>query len=194
MRNTRFTRRDVLKGSAALAGRDRVRRSRCARRRRRRRGDHAALIEAAKKEGKSPSTPRWTSISRSGSARRSRQKYPGIAVRVERSGAERVFTAHRPGIQRQHLRRRRRQHRRRRALHHLEAQRLARAISAGGGRASTTTRPTTTRTGFSIVTRILVSPIAYNTNLVKKEDAPKSFNDLLDPKWAGKMVKGASGL
>jgi iron(III) transport system substrate-binding protein len=41
-----------------------------------------------------------------------------------------------------------------------------------------------------IVTRILVSPIAYNTELVKKEDAPKSFKDLLDPKWAGKLVKG----
>ncbi len=25
---------------------------------------------------------------------------------------------------------------------------------------------------------------------MKKEDAPKSFKDLLDPKWAGKMVKG----
>ena len=40
-----------------------------------------------------------------------------------------------------------------------------------------------------VTTRILVSPIGYNTNLVKKEDAPKSFADLLDPKWAGKMVK-----
>ena len=40
-----------------------------------------------------------------------------------------------------------------------------------------------------MTTRILVSPIAYNTNLVKKEDAPKSFADLLDPKWKGKMVK-----
>ncbi|MPZ41743.1 MAG: extracellular solute-binding protein, partial [Rhizobiales bacterium] len=44
--------------------------------------------------------------------------------------------------------------------------------------------------GLNIVTRILVSPIAYNTDLVKKDDAPKSFKDLLDPKWAGKMVKG----
>jgi iron(III) transport system substrate-binding protein len=42
----------------------------------------------------------------------------------------------------------------------------------------------------SIVTRILVSPIAYNTQLVKKEDVPRSFKDLLDPKWAGKMCKG----
>jgi iron(III) transport system substrate-binding protein len=41
-----------------------------------------------------------------------------------------------------------------------------------------------------VVTRILVSPIAYNTKLVKAEEAPKSFKDLLDPKWAGKLVKG----
>ena len=31
--------------------------------------------------------------------------------------------------------------------------------------------------------------LGYNTNLVKAEDAPKSFADLLDPKWMGKMVK-----
>ena len=43
--------------------------------------------------------------------------------------------------------------------------------------------------GLHVTTRILVSPIAYNTNLVKKEEAPKSFADLLDPKWAGKIVK-----
>jgi iron(III) transport system substrate-binding protein len=28
---------------------------------------------------------------------------------------------------------------------------------------------------------------AYNTNAVKKEDLPKSFKDLLDPKWKGKL-------
>lgn len=26
---------------------------------------------------------------------------------------------------------------------------------------------------------------AYNTNSVKAEDAPKTFQDLLDPKWSG---------
>jgi iron(III) transport system substrate-binding protein len=44
--------------------------------------------------------------------------------------------------------------------------------------------------GMFATTRIWLSSIAYNTNLVKAEDAPKSFADLLDPKWAGKMVKG----
>ena len=32
-------------------------------------------------------------------------------------------------------------------------------------------------------------PIGYNTDLVKPEEAPKSFADLLDPKWKGKIVK-----
>ena len=31
--------------------------------------------------------------------------------------------------------------------------------------------------------------IGYNTSLVKREEAPKSYADLLDPKWMGKMVK-----
>src|SRR5882757_1447533 len=44
--------------------------------------------------------------------------------------------------------------------------------------------------GMAVTTRLWLSSIAYNTNLVKAEDAPKSFADLLDAKWAGKMVKG----
>jgi iron(III) transport system substrate-binding protein len=36
----------------------------------------------------------------------------------------------------------------------------------------------------------LLSPIGYNTNLVKREDAPDSFAALLDPKWKGRIVKG----
>ena len=44
--------------------------------------------------------------------------------------------------------------------------------------------------GMFATSRIWLSSIAYNTNLVKPDDAPKSFADLLDPKWAGKMVKG----
>ena len=41
--------------------------------------------------------------------------------------------------------------------------------------------------------RVTLCPIAYNTNLVKAEEAPKSFADLLDPKWAGKIVKAHPG-
>src|SRR5581483_7834885 len=41
--------------------------------------------------------------------------------------------------------------------------------------------------------RLWLSVIAYNTTLVKPEDAPKSFADLLDPKWAGKIVKAHPG-
>ena len=38
-----------------------------------------------------------------------------------------------------------------------------------------------------------MSVIGYNTNMVKREEAPKSFADLLDPKWMGKMVKAHPG-
>ncbi len=35
---------------------------------------------------------------------------------------------------------------------------------------------------------------AYNTNLVKKEDLPKTYQDLLDPKWKGKLAMEAQDL
>ena len=37
--------------------------------------------------------------------------------------------------------------------------------------------------------RATLSVIARNTELVKPDEAPKGFLDLLDPKWAGKIVK-----
>jgi iron(III) transport system substrate-binding protein len=43
--------------------------------------------------------------------------------------------------------------------------------------------------GFYATVRSSLCVIAYNTGLVKREDAPKSFADLLDPKWKGKIVK-----
>src|SRR5262249_17395441 len=43
--------------------------------------------------------------------------------------------------------------------------------------------------GLFVTTRIWLAPLGYNTNLVKAADAPRSFADLLDPRWAGKMVK-----
>ncbi len=38
-------------------------------------------------------------------------------------------------------------------------------------------------TSCFVVTRVL----AYNTNLVKPKDVPRSYEDLLDPKWKGKL-------
>jgi iron(III) transport system substrate-binding protein len=38
--------------------------------------------------------------------------------------------------------------------------------------------------GMFATTRVWLSSIAYNTNLVKPQDAPTSFKDLLDPKWS----------
>lgn len=36
-------------------------------------------------------------------------------------------------------------------------------------------------------TRLNVFAMAYNTNLVKKEELPKTYADLLDPRWKGKL-------
>lgn len=34
----------------------------------------------------------------------------------------------------------------------------------------------------------ILHPIGYNTNLVSAADAPKTWDDLLDPKWKGKII------
>src|SRR5688500_5882588 len=85
----RVSRRDVLKGSSALALTTFATPSRAAARPAS--AITPALIEAAKKEGKAV----WyTSVDLPLAERVARSfetKYPGVAVRVERSGAERVF-------------------------------------------------------------------------------------------------------
>jgi iron(III) transport system substrate-binding protein len=47
--------------------------------------------------------------------------------------------------------------------------------------------------GLFATGRIWLSSIGYNTDQVKREDAPKSLADLLDPKWMGMMVKAHPG-
>jgi iron(III) transport system substrate-binding protein len=151
-----------------------------------------ALIEAAKKEGQliyytSTDLPVAEKLAKAFEA-----KYPGIAVRVERTGAERVFqrigqeyssnihavdvvnssdAAHfivwkRDGI-----------------LAPYVPEDVAKFYPAEHKDAD----------GQFASFRVWLSIIAYNTNLVKAEEAPNSFADLLDPKWKGKIVKAHPG-
>ena len=189
MRNS-FSRRDLLKGSSALAlGLSSTRVLAAA--------PPAtavtpALIEAAKKEGKvlyytSIDLPMAEKIARAFEA-----KFPGIAVRVERTGAERVFqriaqeyssriyavdvvnssdAAHlivwkRDGI-----------------LAPYVPEDIAKHYPAEHKDAD----------GLFASFRLGLSVIAYNSSLVKAADAPRSFADLLDPKWKGKMIKAHPG-
>jgi len=41
--------------------------------------------------------------------------------------------------------------------------------------------------GEWIATRLNIFAAAYNTNLIKKEEVPKSYEDLKDPKWKGRL-------
>jgi iron(III) transport system substrate-binding protein len=188
MRNSRFTRRTVLKGGTALAATavfaEPIRAQAPAPA-----AITPALIEAAKKEGK---LAFYTAMDLAFAQRLGKtfeEKFPGISVRVERSGAERVFT--RIGQE-----------------YTANIRAVDVANTADAAHCIVWTRngwlepylPEEVAkhygkdyydpNGLFVVTRILVSPIAYNTKLVKAEEAPKSFKDLLDPKWAGKMVKG----
>jgi iron(III) transport system substrate-binding protein len=150
-----------------------------------------ALIEAAKKEGQviyytSTDLPVAEKLAKAFEA-----KYSGIAVRVERTGAERVFqrigqeyssNIHAVDVVNSSD-----------AAHFIVWKRdgiLAPYVPEDVG-----TYPVEHRDvdGQFASFRVWLSIIAYNTNLVKAEDAPKSFADLLDPKWKGKIVKAHPG-
>jgi iron(III) transport system substrate-binding protein len=47
--------------------------------------------------------------------------------------------------------------------------------------------------GYYADWRATLSVMGYNTNLVAEKDAPKSYADLLDPRWKGKLVKSHPG-
>ena len=182
-----FSRRDVLKGSTALiAGTVFAEPVRAA-------PPPAeaitpALIEAAKKEGKCTFYTAMDLQFAEKLGKTFEEKFPGIATRVERSGAERVFTR----IGQEYSSN----------VHAVDvantadqahviiwkrngwlAQYVPEEVVKNYGEAYYDPE------GFEVVTRVLVSPFGINTNLVKMEDAPKSFADLLDSKWSGKMVK-----
>ena len=181
-----LSRRDVLKASAAAAGGLFASPSRAAA------PEPTAitpsLIEAAKKEGKlfyytSVDLPLAEKIAKSFEA-----AYPGIAVRVERSGAERVFqrigqeyASRIYGVDVVNSSD---------AAHFILWKRdgiLAPFLPADVAMHYPADHKDAD--GMFASFRVSLSPIAYNTDLVKREEAPKSFADLLDPKWTGKIVK-----
>jgi iron(III) transport system substrate-binding protein len=186
MRYGKITRRDILKGSSALAVStlfaEPVRAAAPPAE-----AITPALIEAAKKEGKCAfyTAMDLTLAERLG---KSFEAKFGIPVRVERSGAERVFTRiaqeYSSNIH---------------AVDVVNTSDQAHCIvwKRNGWLAQCLPEEVVKHydktyydaEGFEVVTRVLLSPIGYNTTLVKPEDVPKSFTDLLDPKWAGKMVK-----
>jgi iron(III) transport system substrate-binding protein len=187
MRKQTFSRRNVLKGSAALAiGTVFAEPLRAA-------APPAeaitpALIEAAKKEGKCTF---YTAMDLQFAEKLGKDfevKFPGINVRVERSGAERVFTR----IGQEYSSN----------VHAVDVVNTADQSHCIVWKKNGWIAPYLPEEvvkhydkefydpeGFEVVTRVLVSPFGINTDLVKMVDAPKSFADLLDPKWAGKMVK-----
>jgi iron(III) transport system substrate-binding protein len=188
MTKHRFSRRDVLKGSTALAAAT-VFASPIKAAPPPAAAITPELIEAAKKEGK---VTFYTAMDLQFAQQLGKVfegKFPGIAVRVERNGAERIFSriAQEYGSN----------------VHAVDVVNTADAAHCIVWKRNNWLEPYLPEDvakhfgkqyydpdGFHATTRILVSPIAYNTNLVKKEEAPKSFADLLDPKWAGKLVKG----
>jgi len=145
------------------------------------------LIEAAKKEGKVVFYTSTDLQVSEGLAKAFEAKYPGITVRVERSGAERVMQR----IGQEHAAN----------VHAADAVEstdivhflywkrlgwLAPYVPVDVARWPAHARDID---GFYATPRATFSVIGYNTTLLKPEDAPKSYADLLDAKWQGKIVK-----
>src|ERR1700757_2117854 len=151
-----------------------------------------ALIEAARKEGQ---VIWYTSLDLPAAERVAKafeEKYSGIAVRVERTGAERVFqrigqeyssNIHAVDVVNSSD-----------AAHFIVWKRDG-ILDAYVPEDVAKYYPPEHRDadGQFASWRVFLSIIAYNTGLVKPEEAPKSFADLLDPKWKGKIVKAHPG-
>jgi iron(III) transport system substrate-binding protein len=185
----RVTRRGVLAGSAAMVAASYAVQVRAAAEPQK---ITPALIQAAKKEGKlswytSVDLPVAEKIAKAFEA-----AYPGVSMKVERSGAERIFQ--RIGQEYQsriyncdvvnssdaaHL------------IIWKRASMLASFLPEEV--AKYFPKEHWDPDGMYASWRVTLSPIAYNTNQVKAEDAPKGFMDLLAPKWSGKIVKAHPG-
>jgi iron(III) transport system substrate-binding protein len=147
-----------------------------------------ALVEAARREGKvlyytSVDLPLAEKIAKSFEA-----KFSGIAVRTERSGAERNFQR----IGQEYASR----------IYAVDVVNSSDAAHFIAWKRDGLLAPVVPEDvamhypaehsdgdGMFASFRVTLSAIGYNTNLVRAEEAPKSFADLLDPKWLGKIVK-----
>ena len=191
MKKWRFSRRQVLKGTTALAAAStfaspiRAQAPAAA-------AIDQKLLDAAKKEGKvvwytAVDLPVAEKVARAFEA-----KHPGIAVRVERSGAERVFqrigqeyssNIHAVDVVNSSD-----------AAHFIVWKRdgiLAPYVPEDVAKHFPAEHKDPD--GMFASFRLWGCVIGYNTSMVKKEEAPKSFKDLLDPKWTGKLVKAHPG-
>jgi iron(III) transport system substrate-binding protein len=153
---------------------------------------NAELIEGAKKEGK---VIWYTATDVQVSERAAKafeQKYPGLKVQVERSGSERVFQR----ISQEYGSK----------IHNADVIETSDAVhfllfkkqgwlqpAVPADVAKHWPKEVRDPDGQYAAYRSHLSVIAYNTKLVKAEDAPKSHKDLLDPKWRGRIVKAHPG-
>jgi iron(III) transport system substrate-binding protein len=150
------------------------------------------LIDAAKKEGK---VVWYTAVDVAVAEKVAKDfetRYPGIPVRVERTGGERLFQ--RIG---QELKSN---------IHACDVVQSSDAAHFIVWKKDGILAPYVPEDvakhypaehkdpdGMFATWRSWLCVVGYNTNLVKKEEAPKSFKDLLDPKWTGKIVKAHPG-
>jgi iron(III) transport system substrate-binding protein len=150
------------------------------------------LIAAARREGK---LSYYTSIDLPVAERIAKAfeaRFPGVAVRVERTGAERVFQR----IGQEYSSR----------IHAVDVVNSSDAAHLIVWKRNGWLAPYVSEDiarhyaaehkdadGQFAAFRLMLSVIAYNTNMVKAEEAPKSHADLLDPKWKGKIVKAHPG-
>jgi iron(III) transport system substrate-binding protein len=151
----------------------------------------AALIQAARKEGKvvwytSLAIPSSTAI-----AHYFQNKYKGIEVEVHRTGSQRVLQRTMQeasaGIKNVDI------------IHtsdagHFELLKdkglLFKFTPAGVGGFPDGFKD---KAGFYYGMRATLSVIAYNPKAVTEKDAPKTWKDLLNPRWSGKLVTAHPG-
>ena len=151
-----------------------------------------ALVAAARKEGRLSFYTAMEINTAERMAKAFEAKYPGVSVKVERNGSERNFQ--RIGQEMGSN------------IHNVDVIDSSDAshfiVWKRNGWLAPFVAEDTARNypkqhidpdGMFATGRVILSAIAYNTNLVKAADAPKSFADLLDPKWAGKIVKAHPG-